>query len=1308
MLISTSSRGACVALSILVAAGCGRYGYESHGLDASVRSDAPILTDMDGSDLAVDAAMDALVDSGADMLPEEEPAFLVFPTTGLVTSETGSSATFSVRLATQPTATVSTLVASSDTTEVTVTPAFLSFTTENWASAQTVTVTGVDDAEQDGNQAFAITTTPATSADPEYAALDVPDVAGTNLDDETPGIVVVAAAGLHTTEAGGSVTFNVSLQSAPESDVTVPLATTDASEGAVSPSSVVFTPLNWNSPQVVTVTGEDDDVNDGDIAYAIEVGPSASSHVEYNDLSAGDVPLVNDDDESARLVLVTAPSLITTEGGGTATFTVALGSEPTASVTLALSSSAPTEGTVVPATLTFNSVDWAAPQTITVTGVDDAVEDGDQLYEIRLDVSSSGDADYAALPARTVPVTNIDDETAGITVAPTSGLVTSEAGTTATFTVVLNSMPSSDVVVGLSSDTPSEGTVSPASLTFTSTDWNMPQTVTVTGVDDVVADGSRAYTVLTTSAASADLDYNGFNPVDVAASNLDDDSPGVTVVAVPGLTTTEAGGSATFTVVLNVDPGMAVHIDFVSSDTTEGTVSPSMLTFDHLNWDMPQTITVTGVNDAVDDGDISYSVLTSVTSSPNPLYDGVPVADVNVTNLDDDAAGVTVTPTSGLVTTEAGANATFTVVLTSQPSGDVTINLASSNSGEGTASPANLLFTSANWSTPRTVTVTGVDDLVDDGDVAYSILTDASALDPAYSGVAVDDVSVTNTDNETASVTVTPTSGLVTTELGGTANFTVVLTSQPTADVVIGVSSSNVSEGSVSPASLTFTSANWSTPQTVTATGVNEALLDADVAYSIVTAAATSTDTVYSGLAVADVSATNWTVPTYLKASNTGAGDEFGTAVALSADRNTVVVGARFEDSSATGINGDGTSNAAADSGAVYVFVRSGATWVQQAYLKASNTDAGDYFGYAVAVSSDGNTLAVGAMLERSSATGIGGNQASNATYGAGAVYVFTRSGSTWTQQAYIKAADVAADDYFGESVALSADGSTLAVGAPHETGSGFGVEPAHARAAPWRGAAYVFSRSGTVWSQQAYIKDSVSSRYFGSKLAMSADGNTLAVNNLSAVFSTLQNGVTVYVRSGSTWSLQQRLIEPAWSLTNTAFGLTISISSDGNSLFVGCTESSMATGLLYTRSGAMWTLGPSFTKTISGSGYGSQGVISGDASALLFGAINEDSAARRLNGDETSSASDDSGASWLLRDSAGTWSQAFYVKSHEPGAMDWFGGESSLGGVRSALSSTGSTVVVSAIHEDSNATGVNGDATNNSAADSGAVYIYE
>ena len=243
---------------------------------------------------------------------------------------------------------------------------------------------------------------------------------------------------------------------------------------------------------------------------------------------------------------------------------------------------------------------------------------------------------------------------------------------------------------------------------------------------------------------------------------------------------------------------------------------------------------------------------------------------------------------------------------------------------------------------------------------------------------------------------------------------------------------------------------------------------------------------------------TIWGQQAYIKASNTEEGDYFGGSVALSSDGNTLVVGAVGEDSSATGVNGDQTDNLAILSGAVYIFKRTGTLWAQLAYIKASNPDYDDIFGSSVALSDDANTLAVGAFHEASNATGINGDQFNNSKSHSGAVYIFVCSNSVWSQQAYIKASNTGTSDSFGVSIALSGDGSLLAVGAPEEDSSATGINGAQINNpgvfVADSGAVYLFTRNGAAWNQKAYIKASNRGGWFGRSVSLSSDGNTLAV----------------------------------------------------------------------------------------------------------------------------------------------------------------------------------------------------------------------
>jgi hypothetical protein len=238
-------------------------------------------------------------------------------------------------------------------------------------------------------------------------------------------------------------------------------------------------------------------------------------------------------------------------------------------------------------------------------------------------------------------------------------------------------------------------------------------------------------------------------------------------------------------------------------------------------------------------------------------------------------------------------------------------------------------------------------------------------------------------------------------------------------------------------------------------------------------------------------SGTSWSQEAYIKASNIGNSDQFGTSVALSDNGNTLAVGAIGE---ASGNAADQSDNYAFNSGAVYIFTRSGTNWSQEDYLKASNIGSNDQFGISVTLSGDGNTLAIGADREASNSVD---NPSNNSVFNSGAVYIFIRSGSIWTQEAYLKASTIGESDQFGEFVYLSNDGNTLAVSARRER-SKIPTDQSDNSAFD-SGAAYVFTREGSAWSQKDYLKASnlESGDLFSSSVAISGDGSTLVVGAL-------------------------------------------------------------------------------------------------------------------------------------------------------------------------------------------------------------------
>jgi hypothetical protein len=498
----------------------------------------------------------------------------------------------------------------------------------------------------------------------------------------------------------------------------------------------------------------------------------------------------------------------------------------------------------------------------------------------------------------------------------------------------------------------------------------------------------------------------------------------------------------------------------------------------------------------------------------------------------------------------------------------------------------------------------------------------------------------------------------------------------------------------------------------------------------------------------------------YVKASNPGMYDHFGEGgsldghiglgIAISGDGNTLVVGAQHESSNARGINGNQNNDDAYNAGAAYVFVRNGANWTQQAYLKASNAGSGDHFGNAVAISADGNTIAVSAYFESGGATGINGNQNDDSIPQSGAAYVFTRNGTTWTQQAYIKASntgtagvgDVPGDgDQFGFSLALSDDGNTLAVGATSEDSVANGVNGNQAdNSTSSAGAVYVFGRTGTTWAQQAYIKSdappmATGGDQFGYSVALNADGNTLAVGvydeggsarTVNGPIDMMRNGsgaAYVFTRAGGTWSRQAYI--KTWNAEGgDSWGVAVSLSDDGNTLAVGsidedclCTgvhtnaeigigdqksDQSSGAAAIFTRAGTTWTQQAYVKASNSGANdwFGVRLALSGDGTTFVAGSQNEDSNAPGINGRQNDESAIEAGAVYLFTRTGASWTQQAFAKGSNTGEYDEFG--SSLG-----LSRDGRTLVVGARGEDSNARGANGNQADNSVDESGAAYVF-
>jgi len=379
-------------------------------------------------------------------------------------------------------------------------------------------------------------------------------------------------------------------------------------------------------------------------------------------------------------------------------------------------------------------------------------------------------------------------------------------------------------------------------------------------------------------------------------------------------------------------------------------------------------------------------------------------------------------------------------------------------------------------------------------------------------------------------------------------------------------------------------------------------------------------------------------------ASDGEASDYFGFSVALSGDGSSALVGAYADD-----------VGSHTDQGSAYVFTRSGTTWTQQASLTASDGAAGDNFGWSVALS--GDTALVGAYLDD-----VGANPDQ------GSVYVFTRSGTAWSQQAKLTASDGAANDYFGFSVALSGDGSSALVGAyADDVGS-------HTD----QGSAYVFTRSGTSWSQQASLtaSDGAEGDVFGTSVALSGDTALVGAAGDDAY----RGSAYVFTHSGMTWSQQQKLFASDGAVDD-QFGNSVALS--GDIALVGVprdkigANADQGSAYVFIRSGNAWSQQAQLTASDGAAGdwFGTSVALSG--STALVGAPYDDVGA---NGDQ--------GSAYVFARSGSVWSQQAYLTASDGAEGDNFGYPVAL---------SGDTALVGA---PSNDVGAN--------VDQGSVYFYQ
>ncbi len=764
---------------------------------------------------------------------DDETVSVVLSKTALSVDEgDDTAATYTVKLATQPSETVTVTVTGQTNTDLTLTglsgTGTLTFTTENWDTAQTVTVTAGHDADGADDSV----TLTHTAAGGEYASVAA-TLPVTVVDDDRG--IVLSRTSLSVDEGGATgATYTVKLATQPSAEVIVAVtgqANTDLNlTGLSGTSTLTFTTDNWDTAQTVTVTaGQDADGADDAVTL---------THTATGGNYAGetaDLTVTVDDDETVSVVL-SETALSVDEGDDTgASYTVKLSHLPSEQVTVTVTGHANTDLTLNKTTLTFTTSNWNTAQTVTVKAQDDTDGDDDS---VTLTHTAAG-GEYASVTA-TLPVMVVDDDKTLI-IVPTA--LTVQAGGSNSYTVVLGSQLAGDVTVSVSGHSGTDLTLDKTALTFTISNWNTAQTVSVTGD----ANASKAKVTLSHETSSdADPGYHAISVSDVEVSLLakgDKAQIQIGVDASSRTLTVAEGGSNTYSLVLSHLPGDDVSV--VVNDPTDNsdvTTSPASLTFTTSNWNILQTVTVSAEHDA--DGADDLATVTHSVSGGG--YDGITSPDVSVTVVDDDRA-IVLSKTALSVAEGSAAGATYTVKLATQPSETVTVAVTGHTGTDVSVNKASLTFTTDDWSTAQTVTVTVAEDA--DGSDDTVTLTH-TATGGNYAGETAK-LSVTVDDDETVSVVLSE--AALSVDEGGAAGatYTVKLSHLPSEQVTVTVTGHAGTDLTLNKTTLTFTTSNWNTAQTVTVTAAH----DDDGADDAVTLTHTATGGEYAG-ATADLPVT--------------------------------------------------------------------------------------------------------------------------------------------------------------------------------------------------------------------------------------------------------------------------------------------------------------------------------------------------------------------------------------------------------------------------------------------------------------------
>ena len=784
-----------------------------------------------------------------NIIDDEVPGYTLSPVSGSLMEANPQTATVSVVLLAEPLTDIIIDLQSQDTTEVVLSTASLTFTSLNWNIAQVVTLTSIDEFLADGTQTVSITASINPTSDAAFTALASQTVTVDNGDNDIPGFTLTPVTGTLTEASSQTASLTVVLDVQPATDVILTLVSTPTDELSLSTNTFTFTSLNWNVTQTLVLNSLDDFFIDGAVATSLTFSVDPSSDPLFTTVASQTISVLNQDNEVAGFSLSSLMGGDLLEANsGLVSFTVVLDAQPDPSdfVILDVSSLDSTESNVSSTSiaLVFNHFNWNTPQTVSVESVDDITLDGTVTSTLMIAVSPLSPANgFSSVASQSIDVATLDNDIAGYTITPLVGSLTEASTTTASFGIVLNVQPLTNVSFTIASNDLSEVTVANSIISFSPSNWNVTQTISLNDVDDFLIDGSQMATVTTAIESSSDAAFLGLLSQQTTVNVADNDSAEIVLVPLDNLSS-ESGDSASFYLRLSAEPTADVSITIQSDNPSEAMVVNPLVTFTPSDWNVLQLITLNGVDDSppISDGVQSVMIRTNNVSSLDPNFGGITAASAPgflVMNQDNDAPGIVLSVfNNNFNTTEAGGSVAIQFELLSMPSSSVRIPLSLAGAtDEVLLSQSFIDIPIAQWNQPNLnqVVLTGVDDNLIDGLQTITVQTgDPSSLDLTYDSLTVSSVAnidVYNLDNDQADFLVNSPASV--SENGSSTQLIVSLATTISTLTIIEITNPDPTEISLSTIQLLFTPANWNQAQVVTISGVDDLLLDGDIAVNI-------------------------------------------------------------------------------------------------------------------------------------------------------------------------------------------------------------------------------------------------------------------------------------------------------------------------------------------------------------------------------------------------------------------------------------------------------------------------------------------